>query len=105
MNDTTLESTAAHTPTQTDICRAFNAALLLTGSTILAEATVLSAIEALDAEPLLAEVIRISVRFRTDWCDQRPIASLIQHRNSRSSCRPCCNFPSSFDTPLSYEPY
>jgi hypothetical protein len=77
MNNTTLASTAPDMPTTTDICRAFNAALLLTGSTILAEATVLSAIEALDAdnirrEPLLTEVIRLSVRFRTDWCDRRP---------------------------------
>jgi DNA-directed RNA polymerase specialized sigma24 family protein len=63
--------------TQTDICRAFNAALLLTGSTILAEATVLNANEALDVdnirpESLLAEVTRVSVRFQTDWCDQQP---------------------------------
>jgi hypothetical protein len=44
---------------------------------MLADATVLSAIEALDdddicRESLLAEVIRLSVRFRTDWCDHQP---------------------------------
>lgn len=71
------ESSNSKAPAQSNICRAFNVALLLTGNTILAEATVLSAIEALHddgicREALLAEVIRISVRFRTDWCDHQP---------------------------------
>jgi len=77
MNKPKNEGSAFETPTQSDICRAFNAALLLTNNTILAEATVLSAIEALDdedirGEALLAEVVRIAVRFRTDWCDHQP---------------------------------
>jgi hypothetical protein len=80
-NESTAERSRAlcpfEVPTQSDICRAFNVALLLTGNTILAEATVLSAMEALAdddicRESLLAEVIRISVRFRTDWCDHQP---------------------------------
>jgi hypothetical protein len=71
------ESSNSEAPAQSDICRAFNVALLLAGNTILAEATVLSAIDVLDGddicrESLLAEVILISVRFRTDWCDPQP---------------------------------
>ncbi len=74
MNNSTLA--------QTDVCRAFYAALLMTGNSILAEAAVLSAIEAVDARALsggslMAEVLSIAVRFRTDWYE--PQANRLIH--------------------------